>query len=351
MPEDRLLAGLERAGSADVEGEKQDLTDGIREVKAIYDALWKDMTDEAWDGTGDEFWRKTREAYEKSQKITKRLKMHEDINEMNEVCQKFMLELTDERWNDEDDTFWRKVHEDTEHYKKKLAELGVIPDEPYEPFQERVSLRSALSASGGDESVMSGSGGGEPAQSGRDGPAQSGGEEQAKSVDGGDELAHSGAKLVVPLQPEMLPVQSEMLPVQSVQTGRLVLPPKGFVVPSKNNSMYGKKMCDVHMAGFTMESDHVIRFRKRDGKVVVGDLLVGMGKYGRVASAQDSILKMIELKNDKVTDLESMEVDKTLIDMVRVYFQSFVYILLFSTIYVVLTYMVLIYVVLIYFMV
>ena len=42
-----------------------------------------------------------REAYEKSQKITKRLKMHEDINEMNEVCQKFMLELTDERCNDE----------------------------------------------------------------------------------------------------------------------------------------------------------------------------------------------------------------------------------------------------------
>jgi len=139
-------------------------------------------------------------------------------------------------------------------------------------------------------------------------PVQSGG----VSVQSGMLPVQTG---VLPVQTGVLPVQTE---VQSVQTGGLVLPPKGFVVPSKNYSMYGKKMRDVHMAGFSVESDAVIHFRKREGKVVVGDLLVGVGKYGRVANAQDAILKMIELKNDKVTDLESMEVDKTLIDMVCV---------------------------------
>jgi len=166
MTESRPFAGSEHAGSVDLEGEKQDVTAGIREVKAIYDTLFNDMTDDTRKGTGDEVWRKTREACEKSQKITKRLKMHGDINEMNEMCQKFMQELTDERWNDEDDTFWRQVHEDNQRYKNRLSELGVIPDEPYVPFQEQVSLKPAQSGNGGGERVQSGSGGNELAQSG-----------------------------------------------------------------------------------------------------------------------------------------------------------------------------------------
>jgi len=271
MTESRPFVGSECAGSGDREGEKQDVTDGICEIKAIYDTLFKDIADDQWKGTGDEVWRKTRKAHEKSLKITKRLKMHGDINEMNEMCKKFMQELTDERWNDGDDTFWRQVHEDNQRYKKKLSELGVIPDEPYVPFQEQVSLKPAQSGSGGDEPMQSGSGGGEPAQSGS----------------GGVEPAHSGDGLV-PVQSGLLPVQSGLLSQNSGGKG-LVLPQGGFAVPSKNGSMYGKKMCDVHMAGFSMESDAVIRFRKSDGKVAVGDLLVGLGRYTRFADAQDII--------------------------------------------------------------
>ena len=179
MTESRPFVGSECAGSRDREGEKQDVTDGIREMKGIYDTLFKDITDDEWKGTGDEVWRKTREAYEKSQKITKRLKMHEDIHEMNEMCQKFKQELTDDRWNDEDDTFWRQVHKDNQRCKKNLSEMGVIPDEPYVQFQEQVSLKSGV---GGSEHAQSGNGGGERVQSGS----------------GGNELAQSGDRLVLP---------------------------------------------------------------------------------------------------------------------------------------------------------
>ena len=99
----------------------------------------------------------------------------------------------------------------------------------------------------------------------------------------------------------------------------VVLPQGGFVVPFKDGSMYGKKMCDVHMAGFAMESDAVIRFCKSDGKVAVGDLLVGVGRYARFADAQDTILKFIERKDNKIDDLRSLEVDDTLIRQKVIY--------------------------------
>jgi len=60
--------------------------------------------------------------------------------------------------------------------------------------------------------------------------------------------------------------------------------------------------------------DRVIRFRKRDHKTVVGDMLVAMGRYAKVKTAQEIILKMIERKDDKIKDLESLEVDMDLLE-------------------------------------
>jgi len=92
----------------------------------------------------------------------------------------------------------------------------------------------------------------------------------------------------------------------------LVLPPGCFVVTCKNASMYGKKMRDVHMAGYSKESDKVIRFRSMDGKVMVADLLVEVGRYGTVKQAQEAMYKFIEQGDDKISDLESLEVDNDL---------------------------------------
>ena len=73
-------------------------------------------------------------------------------------------------------------------------------------------------------------------------------------------------------------------------------------------------MRDVHIAGFSMESDHVIRFRSSDGKVAVGDLLVGVGKYVSVSKAQQLIFNWMDMKNQVLDDLESIEVDKKLME-------------------------------------
>jgi hypothetical protein len=102
--------------------------------------------------------------------------------------------------------------------------------------------------------------------------------------------------------------------VLEAPSSSLVLPPGCFKVTCKNASMYGKKMRDVHIAGLSMESDKVIRFRSSDGKVAVGDLLVGVGRYSFVHIAQKAIYKMIEDNDDKVSDLDSLVVDHDLFD-------------------------------------
>jgi len=75
--------------------------------------------------------------------------------------------------------------------------------------------------------------------------------------------------------------------------------------------MYGSKMCDVNIANTWKHSDVVIRFRARDNTVLPGDLLVVFGQYEILQTANLSMKKMFDQKNDKVTDLESMEVDST----------------------------------------
>jgi len=108
--------------------------------------------------------------------------------------------------------------------------------------------------------------------------------------------------------------------VQAAPSSSLVLPPCCFVVTCKNSSMYGKKMRDVHMAGFSVQSNAVIRFRRSDGKVVVVDLLVAIGRYSRTDKGQDAMLKLIERNDEMVKDLLSIQVDKSLTDMVSTYF-------------------------------
>ena len=78
--------------------------------------------------------------------------------------------------------------------------------------------------------------------------------------------------------------------------------------------MYGKKMRDVHMVGFSMQSDRVVRFRNSDDKVTVADLLVGVGKYVSVSKVQELIFNWIDMKHYILNDLENIEVDKELME-------------------------------------
>jgi len=102
-----------------------------------------------------------------------------------------------------------------------------------------------------------------------------------------------------------------VLPYLPVAAGNF---PGRFVVTCKNASMYGKQLRDVHSAGFSVLSDAVVRFRSRDDKVSVGDLLVGVGKYSSVSKAHETIFGWIQSNNNILTDLDSLEVDNNLFD-------------------------------------
>ena len=71
-------------------------------------------------------------------------------------------------------------------------------------------------------------------------------------------------------------------------------------------------MRDVHIAGFLVQSNTVIRFRKSDHKAVTPDMLVGVGKYDTYMNANRAVQNFMNKNDDKVSDLTSMEVDKTL---------------------------------------
>jgi len=110
--------------------------------------------------------------------------------------------------------------------------------------------------------------------------------------------------------------------VQAAPSSSLVLSPGCFAVTCKNASMYGKKMRDVHIAGFSVQSDAVIRFRSSDDKVAVGDLLVGVGTYGKLGHAQEALYKLIEKSDDKISDLDSLELDKEIDQKVCTLFKT-----------------------------
>ena len=87
-----------------------------------------------------------------------------------------------------------------------------------------------------------------------------------------------------------------------------------FVVECKNASMYGRHMRDFFIVDFYIDSDLPIRLRSRDGKIVFTDLLVGVGKYKNGEEAQNALRLMFELKDKMLDDLESLEVDETLLE-------------------------------------
>ena len=76
----------------------------------------------------------------------------------------------------------------------------------------------------------------------------------------------------------------------------------------------------IHMGGVSVENnrldDRVIRFRKSDNKVVMPEMLVVLGRYDSYKNANCAVLKLISSKDDKVTDLTSLEIDTTLFDTV-----------------------------------
>jgi len=106
-------------------------------------------------------------------------------------------------------------------------------------------------------------------------------------------------------------VSDVLMPYLPVAAGNF---PDRLVVTCKNASMYGKQLRDVHIAGFSVLSDEVIRFRSRDDKVSVGDLLVGVRKYSSVGKAHETIFGWMQSDNDILKDLDSLEVDKNLFD-------------------------------------
>jgi hypothetical protein len=91
-----------------------------------------------------------------------------------------------------------------------------------------------------------------------------------------------------------------------------MLPDNTFIVSSNNYSMYGKKLCDMYLAMFSVKSNMVIRFRKSDHKVVVADMLVGMERYAAYNVANRAVQNFIAKKDNRISDLPSVEVDKTL---------------------------------------
>jgi len=87
--------------------------------------------------------------------------------------------------------------------------------------------------------------------------------------------------------------------------------------------MYGKMMRHITIIGVSLENDCVIRFRSRDSKVVVGDLLVGFGKYKISSNVNTLIVKMIEQRDDRITCLRSLEIDKTLVEGGQIILMNF----------------------------
>jgi len=91
-------------------------------------------------------------------------------------------------------------------------------------------------------------------------------------------------------------------------TSRLLMPPPMLsMAASKDPSIVFKKLCDIELPGFAVDSHRNVRFRERDGKVFAPDLLVQMGKSKTISDANDVILKLV--KDGTVKDLHSLEVD------------------------------------------
>jgi hypothetical protein len=79
-------------------------------------------------------------------------------------------------------------------------------------------------------------------------------------------------------------------------------------------------MRDVHMAGFSVDSDAIIRCCSLDHTVSVADMLVGVGRFASYKYANKALLKMIKRKDEKLKGLSSLVEDKTKFDTVSTLF-------------------------------
>ena len=102
--------------------------------------------------------------------------------------------------------------------------------------------------------------------------------------------------------------------VQEAPISSQGLSPGYFEVPCINASLYGKQMRDILIVDFYINSDILIRFRRRDGKVVITDLLVGVGRYANVKEAYDAMSLMFGNEEKMIANLESLEVDEKLLE-------------------------------------
>jgi len=135
-----------------------------------------------------------------------------------------------------------------------------------------------------------------------------------------DVTAHATRNVISAIGPECMglridtgtPLADIEMTTPSAPISLLALPPGCVQVPSLNNSMYGRKMCDVNIVNTCIHTDAVIRFRARDDKVLLGDLLVVFDRYKLFGHANRSMKQMIDQQNGKVSGLESIEVDSTL---------------------------------------
>ena len=89
--------------------------------------------------------------------------------------------------------------------------------------------------------------------------------------------------------------------------------PLKLCVKSMNNSMYMKKGSDLHIAGHRVDIEGYVRFRADDDLVVIGDLLVLLGKFSGFSNAQKKLYTLMD-RNDPITaDLHSLTTDDKLL--------------------------------------
>jgi hypothetical protein len=93
-----------------------------------------------------------------------------------------------------------------------------------------------------------------------------------------------------------------------------------ILVSSKNASMYGKKLRDVHLAGFIVDSDALIHFCSRLHTPRAADMLVGVGRFTSYWNANRALQKWIKNDDEPVKGLSSLVQDNTKCNMVCSYF-------------------------------
>jgi len=91
-------------------------------------------------------------------------------------------------------------------------------------------------------------------------------------------------------------------------TSPMRMPPPNFrAAPFNDALIISKQLCDIKHLGFKLKSRLSVRFRQRDEKVFMPDLLVQTGRFKTTLEANNAILEMVE--NGTITDLDSFEVD------------------------------------------